>query len=183
MKTKTINLYTIKELSKEAQEKAHRNYTKDNDYPFLGEAMKEHLIDLLAENGIQELDKEKTRVFYSLGYSQGDGAMFEGVFEYGSALEKVGGQWKRYQVIVKQSGHYYHYNSKTLEITSGDDIANEADEAVYKEFDEDFYKPICKKLEKYGYDWIEEEDSIEHFVDECEQNGWTFREDGTMENE
>ena len=32
---KTIELYTFDELSPEAQEKAHKTYIADNDYPFL----------------------------------------------------------------------------------------------------------------------------------------------------
>lgn len=177
MKKKTINLYTIKELSKEAQEKAHRHYTSDNDYPFLEEAMKEYLFDLLTENSIrvEEVDRDNVRVFYSLACCQGDGAMFEGRF-----------WWKGWTIKVKHRGRYYHYNSKDIEmykISDDEELTELAPtEAEEKEFN-DLYVSIAKKLEKYGYDWIEQEDSMEHFVEECELNGWTFREDGTMENE
>lgn len=176
MKKKTITLYSFDELSEEAQKKAHKDWIENNDYTWLSDCMNERLHEILEENGIKDLNDtskpgtKPTPVLYSLSNSQGDGVMFEGKFE-----------WKKYQVIIKHSGRYYHSNSKTIEITYGDDIANEANEKVYKEF-ETIYQKICKNLEQYGYDWVEEEDSLERFQESCEVNEYTFTSDGKMEN-
>lgn len=174
MKTKTITLYNFNELTKEAQEKAHQDWIASNDYPFLSDCMNEWLHELLEENKTKDLNDtskpntKPTPVFYSLSYSQGDGVMFEGHFE-----------WKKYQVIIKHSGHYYHSNSKTIEITYGDD--NEATEKVYAEF-EKIYQSICEELETRGYNQVEYEDSLEVFEETCQANEYTFLSTGKMEN-
>lgn len=150
--TKVYNLYTINELSKEAQEKAHTEWTKGNDYPFMSDCMNEQLHELLEEKGITDTNDtskpgtKPTQVFYSLTYCQGDGAMFEGDFIY-----------KGYNVHVKHSGHYYHSNSKDITIT--DNEGNDIDGQVYEDFDA-LYKEICDELEEYGYKFMEYEDSI-----------------------
>jgi len=98
--------------------------------------------------------------------------MFEGTFT-----------WKKYTVHIKHSGHYYHSNSKSLEITYLDDNEDEqeADEETYTAFEE-LYKNICKELEDFGYKFIEDEDSEQSFIDACEANEYTFEIDGTMNN-
>jgi hypothetical protein len=66
-----------------------------------------------------------------------------------------------------------------MKIVEGQEI--EASEKDEEEF-EKIYQSICKKLEKVGYRLIEDETSEAHFIDVCNLNEWTFREDGTMEN-
>lgn len=163
MQTKTYNTYTFDELDEKAKEKARDWWKQGNDYPFLKEAMTEYAIDLLAENKIKSND---IKVFYSLSYSQGDGAMIE-----------LRGTWKSYDVVVKQSGHYYHYNSKTIDLESSK-TGKDASQKVYDEFD-DIYVDICQKLARYGYDYIEEEDSDERVDENILANEYTFLEDGT----
>lgn len=182
MKTKTINLYSYDELSKEAQEKAFKQWRENNDYIFLSDDMNERLHELLEENKIKDVNGEydtvnhvrpkgKAKVLYSLTYCQGDGAMFTGSFE-----------WNGYEIIIKQSGHYYHSYSKTIEMTPEGADYNIAEEAeAYKEF-EKIYQSICQQLEEYGYKIIDGEDSNERFVEECEANEWTFTSDGTLES-
>lgn len=175
MKTKTIILYTLDELSKEAQEKAHSKWVENNDYYFLSDYLNERLHELLGENGIKDTNDtsksgtKPTPVLYSLSCSQGDGCMFEGDFE-----------WKSYRVNIQHAGHYYHYNSKiiNIELIKTD---KEASEKIHADFDKIYIK-ICKELERYGYDFIEQEDSFENFREACEANEYTFLEDGTMEN-
>ena len=45
------------------------------------------------------------------------------------------------------------------------------------------YYEICREMEQIGYDEIEYQQSEEVFTEVCEANGYTFREDGTMEDE
>ncbi len=183
MKTisKEYVLYSYDELSEKAQEKALDNFRKDNEYIFLSDCLSQRLHELLEEYDIKDTnDTSKpgttpTQVMYSLSYCQGDGCMFEGVFE-----------WKKYTVYIKHNGRYYHSNSKFIEIhetdNQGFDIGEDYEPEVYKEFEE-LYQKICKELEKYGYDFIEYEDSEENFRESCEANEYTFLEDGTMMNE
>lgn len=84
--TREYQLYTFDELSQEAKDKARAKYNENNEYYFLGDNMAERLHELLEENKIKDLNDtskagtKPTPVFYSLSYSQGDGAMFEGNF-------------------------------------------------------------------------------------------------------
>lgn len=177
--TKEYNLYNYDELSKEAQKRALNDYTRGNDYVFLSDCMNERLHELLEENNIKDTnDTSKpgtrpTEVMYSLSYCQGDGCMFQGVF-----------QWKDYTVTIEHSGHYYHSNSKTIEISKNWDVDYD-NEYVGEEVENEFngiYQDICKQLEKFGYDFIEYENSEENFIEMCECNEWTFLSDGKMMN-
>lgn len=179
--TRTYKLYTFEELSQEAKDKAREDFNKDNDYPFLSDDMAERLHELLEENKIKDTNDtsmpgtKPTPVLYSLSYSQGDGAMFEGTFE-----------WQKYTIYIKQSGHYYHSNSKIMEIHETDnlgiDIGDDYEPKVYAKF-EAIYQKICKELEQYGYSQMEWQDSEEYFRDTCESNEYTFLENGTMFND
>ena len=178
MKTKTINLYSYSELSKEAQEKAHSKYIESNDYYFLSDCLNERLHELLQENNIKDLNDtskpntKPTQVQYSLSNCQGDGAMFAGIFE-----------WKNNTITIEQSGRYYHSNSKT--ITYNDFVGEEKEheeEKLAKEF-EKIYQSICKELETFGYNFIDQENSLESFIELCEANDYTFLANGIMENE
>jgi len=96
--------------------------------------------------------------------------MFEGIYE-----------WNGYTVTIKHGGRYYHSNSKTIDIT--DEEGNTVDtEEPYQAF-EAIYQKICKELEKYGYDFIEYEDSEENFRETCEANNFVFLSTGEMFNE
>ena len=177
MEIKSINVYTVNELTPEAQKKAHDKWIEGNDYVFLSDCMNERLHELLGENKIKDLNDtskpgtKPTQVQYCLSNCQGDGAMFAGDFE-----------WNGYSVHIKHSGRYTHSNSKTIEIVKDEnDLSMDADDNIYKEF-EVIYQAICKELEQYGYNWIKQEDSLESFIEACEANEYTFRINGVMEN-
>lgn len=186
-KTKLIKLYEYSELSEKAQSKALRNFRENgfDDYS-LQVDLDNELETLLAEHGIQAIRDLKGyetkwgKLYYSLSNCQGDGVMFEGVFSFPTETEKEGGQWKRYEVTVKHSGHYYHSNSKTIEVQ--EDATHTNSEAVEKEF-EAVYQKICDQLEKRGYEIIDDMQSEAYFIEQCNANEYTFREDGTMEND
>lgn len=163
MKEITLKLYTYEELSKGAQEHALAEHNKDNYDPYL----QSHLKNLVKE----ELDESKIKygtdsvnVLYSLGYSQGDGLMFEGTL-YDD---------KDRTITIKHSGHYYHSLSRTIDYP-------EASERDYANFEE-VYTDICNKIEQAGYAAIRYNESEEAFINMCESNEFTFEEDGTMRN-
>jgi hypothetical protein len=162
MKTIETKVYTFDELKPEAKEKAREWYKELDTYDFLEEYMQELLLDLLAQNKIK---CDSPKVMYSLSYCQGDGAMFEGVCE-----------WGKYTATIKQSGHYYHYNSKDIEIVKTD-TDEYAGDKIADAFEAEYVK-ICKELEKQGYNYIEAERSDENVDDNILANEYTFTESG-----
>ncbi len=165
--TKKIDLFNYNELSKEAKEKALSNFRNDNEYDMLTEFLEENLYDLLKNN---KITSDNAKVMYSLSYCQGDGAMFYGNFE-----------WKKYNITIKHFGRYYHSNSKTIDISTNDQFFDDASEGDYEKF-EKIYQKICHALEKYGYDFIDTENSEQNFIESCESNDWTFLLTGEMYN-
>jgi hypothetical protein len=157
-------VYEFDELSEEAKESAREWYRSGNDYYFLSEQMDEKLHELLKKNKIK---CDNPKINYSLSYCQGDGAMFEGTIK-----------WKSYTATIKQSGHYYHYNSKDISTLESIKTGKYASDEVEQEFEE-LYVKICKELANYGYECIEYENSDASVDETIRANGYTFTETGT----
>jgi len=164
MTNKTITLYSFDELSKEVQAKVLQNFRDNDECEYLPDDMQYKIEELLEENSITG----DARVFYSLSYCQGDGAMFEGNFE-----------WKGYNVNIKHAGRYYHYNSKDITIT--DDEGNDIDGQIYEKFN-DLYVSICEELARYGYDCIKSHNSDENLIDMIEVNNYLFTDKGVIDS-
>lgn len=168
MRAITRTLYTFDELSEKAQEKALEHHRDIQDFPFLGDDMFEYLQEMLAENKITyETDPD---VYYSLSYSQGDGAMFTGTFE-----------WNKYLITIEHSGLYYHENSADIDIRHGNNtpLSSHEHDKVFPKF-KDLYNALCIKLRDFGYSVIEEENSKEYISDFFNDNGYEFYEEGTV---
>lgn len=141
--TKTFNIYSFDELSKEIQEeviKREEEGIRENDIEtFLEEEMYNIAELLLAEtfNGKAILKD----VLYSLNYCQGDGAMIEFDLEiYNKTLN------------IRNFGRYCHEYSF--------EIINESEEHLTDEQYNNIYDKIIsinKKLKNYGYQFIEED--------------------------
>lgn len=176
MKEKTIKLYEYAELSPRAKERAYQNWQEYFDGYGLQVHLDNEIERLLEQHKIvpvstadKKYDSKYAKLYYSLAHCQGDGVMFEGTFT-----------WKGYTVNVRHSGHYYHSYSKAVEITNSN--GGESPEGFYNAF-EKVYQKICKELEREGYAYIGNAQSEEAFIEDCNAYEWTFREDGTMENE
>jgi hypothetical protein len=165
MKTKTINIYTFDELKKDVQEKVIEDFRDGEEYLFLREDLRWRLKDLLLENEI----KGDEDIYYSLNYSQGDGVMFFGHFE-----------WRGYTVTIQHTGRYYHENSKITYIENED--GEDAEEELYKEFDV-IYVNICRELKRYGYDLMETATSDENITEMIRVNDYYFTEEGELTKE
>lgn len=175
MKQKTITLYEYSELTPEAKKKAHKEWLEGSfDEYGLAVHLDNLISELLEQYNIKPCgNTQYAKIRYSLGYSQGDGVMFEGSF-----------QWGDFWLSIKHFGRYAHCYSKTLQI----DDARTAEglkvlnlEKAERDF-EKIYQTICNKLEKAGYAYIEDMESEGAFIEACNANEYTFREDGTMEN-
>jgi hypothetical protein len=165
MQTKTYNIYTFDELDEKAKEKAREWFRVGNDYPSLHEDLTEKANELLKDAKIKADD---IKVYYSLSYCQGDGAMIE-----------MSGTWGKFNFKVKQSGHYYHHNSKNIELwVETGELSLDADESDYNAFN-DLYVDICLKLAKYGYNHIDSENEDKNIEENIIANEYTFLADGT----
>lgn len=172
MKTITIDLYTYNELSPIAKEKALREWSV-GEPTFLTDDLREYIYEELNAQeysalGVATSKKPTIVPLYSLSHSQGDGLMFEADVE-----DKKGNVY-----TIKHYGHYYHERSASI---SG--VDKDGEDIDTKNFEENVYIPICKKVAQRGYDEIEYAQSEEAFIDACECNDYTFEVDGTMRND
>lgn len=159
------NVYNYDELDENIKEDLLR---KENEYQFetycdlfLEEDMSEKAIELL-----QKYFGDKAtfnRVYYSLSYCQGDGAMIEfDLYYYGKFVK------------VRQSGHYYHSRAFTI-----DDITTYSEYLTDKQ-EKQLYEKIVKmneELEKYGWELV---DTDNHNFDETSLEN--LREHKYLEN-
>ena len=175
METRQYKVYKFSELSEEAKEKAINKWYEGEDYPFLEIDLTESCKALLEENNIKYDDTLK--LYYSLGYCQGDGLCFIGDFVY------RGKQFK-----ISHSSRYYHEYSTDIEVYDNkldeweclDDKMNKEYKGIRGKFIEKYLK-ICRELEKEGYGIIEYRMDNEEFNELCEANGCMFTEDGTID--
>lgn len=128
------------------------------EYPCLTDDLVYRTEELLEENKIKIVKDFK--VYYSLNNSQGDGFQFNGVFK-----------WNKYDVYIKQYGHYYHSNA--VEISINDDNGDDVEINIYDEFKQ-IFKKICCEVEIVGYSIINDEDEYlilkYGFIDFCDLN-------------
>ena len=142
--TKTYNIYNFDELSEEIQEqlvKKEIEILTENycDY-YLKEDMEEEAKELIGKAfGDKAIYK---KIYYSLSYCQGDGAMIEFDLKYYNKNVK----------IRHNGGHYCHENSFGILEEYGEELT----ESQYKQLHEKIYN-INKQLTKYGYEFIEED--------------------------
>lgn len=164
MKTKTINLYEYSELDQKAKDKALQQWNEYNNDPF----MQSHMINLLKEK-LEErgmvYDVDSIDVRYSLSSCQGDGFMFIGTIT-----------WRDVDIAITHGDHHYsHMYTARFDY----DGLTEDEFGQFKAV----YEAICKEMERIGYDHIDYITSEESFIEACDANDYTFREDGTMEND
>ena len=166
MRIAEVEVYKFEELSEEVKNKVIEAFREKEDTPFLYDDLHESLVYDLKENKIHVRDTNDLKMYYSLGYSQGDGLCFVGRFK-----------WKNYYITIEHSSHYYHEYSTSIYITTN--YGNDAKEEVYEEFKELYYS-ICVKLKKYGYDYIEDATSDESIKENIKVNEYEFYKNGEI---
>ena len=205
--TTTRTLYKFSELSPEAQQHALEEQSQieseyfDPDFVFDDAATIADLFGLDLDTRYISLMNGSTRpeptIYYSGFSSQGDGACFEGRYEYKrGALKAVkyhAGQDQELHRIVKalqdvqrknfyqltarckHSGHYYHSGCMSVDVERSDDKEMTADaEETVKECLRDFADWIYKQLEN-EYDYRTGEESCREAI---EANDYEFTEKG-----
>ncbi|MDQ3042363.1 MAG: hypothetical protein M3R11_08325 [Acidobacteriota bacterium] len=163
-----------------------------DDAEFLTEDFKMQL----AERGFEE-----TKVYWSLGYCQGDGVAFYGRV-YPESLKEKDCKAKRliaaleaagdtlYIEITGEGGHYHHWNSMTVEI----EFENESEDeelparlkiarSVLRENLEEYLaekvKEMSRELEKSGYAEIEYQYDENTVRDELLEREHLYEKNGT----
>lgn len=151
--TKTFNIYNFDELSPVIQEsliqKEEENIRQADIEYYLEEEMS-NLAELLLEENFGEKAIFK-KVYYDLGYCQGDGAMIEFNLNYCGK-----------DVAIRHNYYCHYYYERSFEIIS--DNLTEKQENKLKEK----IIKINEQLTKYGYQYIEEdrtEQAIEQLKD------------------
>lgn len=139
------------------------------------------------------------KIYFSGFWSQGDGACFEGHYEYvkgatknvqqyapmdtelhaiAQALQNIQkANFYQLKASVKHRGHYYHENCTDIDIYRNDgcELSRDAEEIV-TECLKDFMRWIYSRLEK-EYEWLT---SDEYVTEMIESNDYEFDEDGNI---
>ena len=190
-------VYTFNELSESAKEKAREWFRSCDD--FESDYILEDANNCAAILGIDiSTRNQKPNIYFSGFSSQGDGACFEGEYNYkkGSAkairahapkdtdLHAIADGLQAVQrenfyslsANVRHTGHYYHAHSTTIGVERfGEDASSEIENTV-SELLCDFMDWIYARLE-CGYDYQNSDDTIDENI---RANEYEFDEDGSI---
>ena len=140
--TKTFNIYNYDELPEDTKELLLEKQKEICEEIYceccLLEDMEEKATDLLLKYFGEKA--KFNRVFYDLGYCQGDGAMIEFNLTYYNK-----------ELKIKHSGYYYHELCFTIE-----ELNDCLTDKQYKQLKEKIYK-MNVELKKFGYAQIEQD--------------------------
>ena len=181
MKEYVVRRYSFSELNEEAREKAIDD-------------MQRHLLEWLSERELTDYLEGKLEedlgslpdditIAYSLSYCQGDGVALYGRIYKREAPSFTWPEGSYYVDLVRNSwsNYYSHYNTFNVE------LSNEYDEPIDLSGSslEEQLRTLCKKLERLGYKYIENETSRESAISflkdqESEEEG-SFLDDGTRD--
>jgi len=191
MKIIETKVYNYDELSEKAKQKARDWFTTNLEFS------PKYIIDIYTKK-LEALGFYDITIHYSGFYSQGDGAMFQGnwnkeLFNLKESTELFLGEEVCYiklfadlvkietveNVEIHHFGHYYHYNSKSIQYNFSEKSSDSSiEDAFEKDFNEvyvDLCKDLYQALEKH-YEDETSECSVEANTRESE---YTFTENGT----
>ena len=186
MRTHTVQLYDINELSEQAQEKAIDKLRELDYFGVESHDLTDQFKERLEEYGLP------TDVEWSLGYSQGDGVAFYGDVDVPKLLKTIG-EYDKYAYLIRRyepsvtltrnswGYHYSHFNTMDVDGESREVAPREAEK--WKELTaliELRVRSVSKELEKMGYDEIEYRQEKEQIIEMAEANEMEFREDGRL---
>jgi hypothetical protein len=192
MRTIEMQAYKFSELSDTAKQKAINNcrewQTTHQWWEFVYDDAKEI-------GKIMGIDIK--RIYFSGFWSQGDGACFEGHYEYAKGAPKNVQQYAPmdaelhaiaqalqniqranfYQLRagVKHRGHYYHENCTDIDRNDYKEPTQDAEELI-TECLRDFMRWVYSKLQK-EYEWLTSDESVAEMI---EANEYEFDENGNI---
>lgn len=189
MRQKTIHLYSITELSEDAQEKA---IDKLRELDYFGVDARE-LEDSFKQT-LEEYGLPTDNIEFSLGHSQGDGVAFYGDIDVEKLLKNIG-EWDEWEVFVKRHGftatstrnswsnHYSHWNTMDVELTEEREFMGAYSESRAERLCELIklrVQSTSKELEARGYEMIEGNQEKDYIIEGAEVNDMEFRRDGRL---
>lgn len=181
MKEYVVRRYSFSELNEEAREKAIDDIQR-HLLEWLSERELTDYLEGKLEEDLGSLPEDIT-IAYSLSYCQGDGVALYGRIYKREAPSFTWPEGSYYVDLVRNSwsNHYSHYNTFNVE------LSNENDEPIDLSGShiEEQLRTLCKKLERLGYKYIENETSRESAISflkdqESEEEG-SFLDDGTRD--
>ena len=190
--TKTVKVYQFDELSDEAKEKA-REWWRENGFDYeWWDGVEYDFQEIAKIIGITDV-----KIYFSGFWSQGDGACFEGsynyekdsvrkLFEYVPLDKELHRITKELQNIqrkafyqltasIKHSGHYYHENCTDITVSksNGDYPAPEVNDAI-EDLLRDLMRWLYKQLET-EFDYLNSDEQVD---DTIRANEYEFTKDG-----
>lgn len=206
MRTATVNLYSVKELTGKAKDRAIEAGRTFANETFDSDGMTEELQD----HAIEKHGVKTDTCYWSISFCQGDGVAFYGNLDLDELAKKHGdvkailAKAKKIDVTLSvkidgKNSRYHHWNSMTVEVENdygfryndkkytdkrltelenkSDALANELQEAV---------ATILKDASRDTYRWGEEvilaNSEDENVIDLLEGNEWEFDENGRVFN-
>ena len=144
------------------------------------------LFEIITGNCVGEIDCEQLtkdiglKIEWRLSHCQGDGVAIYGTLNSDDAPSLNWGDATTAILARNHWGnHYTHGNCIDISLIRFDDDGNEmsiVDDGTFA----DQIKDICRKLERYGYQEIDNLTSEQYAVDHCRLNcGRKFNDDGT----
>ena len=183
MKTITLGVYTLEELTPDAKARALDTLRKDwsGTLPD-GEVLNDTIKYAVAKHFA---DIEPYRVYYSLNYAQGDGVSFdldatEWAHEW---LTSQGYTDFEAEASVRQASHqYYHYNTMNCEtrVCIGDEDRDDLADQMHEDL-LNAVRDASREAERAGYAEIDHAQSDEYVTELIEANDLRFFVDGTRQ--
>lgn len=181
MQEYTVRRYSFSELNEEARAKAIAD-TRNRLLNWLGEEEITDYLEGKLEEDLGSLPEEIT-IAYSLSYCQGDGVALYGRIYRKEAKDLSWPEGSLYVDLERNSwsNHYSHYNSFNVVVRDeNDELVDLSGSPI-----EDQLRDLCKKLEKLGYRYIENEtnelSAIQFLTDEEREEEDSFLDDGTRD--
>lgn len=200
----TVKAYVFDELSDEAKENA-REWWRDGglDYPWWDDAIYD-AVEIGKILGIEISNRRGSEhepaIYFSVFYSQGDGACFEGYYHYAdmahkkirayapqdTCLHEIADNllalqkrvWYSANASIRQEGRYYHAYSMNINVDMHEDISsqifNEVEEGII-ECMRNFANWIYYRLQK-EYEWLNSDEQVDDAI-MC--NEYLFTKDGS----
>jgi len=183
-----VKVFRFEELEKRVQEKVIEKWYEEENFPFLGDDLRESLSS--NEKNIFEND---FKIWYSLSYCQGDGLNIEGSIDIKKILDLLPAELKEkftgkiYSLNTKSNNSRYSFHSKSDIHYELDNLDVDDYDLLCEEFENEvlpviwnIYDDLCRELQKDGYSIIEYRMSTEEFTDMCSANEYEFYIDGKM---
>ena len=174
MREEKIKIYSFKELSKEAQQRAIDDWRNNNDMPELNDLLAEEAKMLLDQTTLNEKiplrNFDNIDVSCSLGFLQSDFL----TLTYIGEIEREDGSFFSFKVEGYGLQHQFR-----PDITIYSDEDGEEEEKM-EEVIREHHEKLCHKVMEMGHNYILEENEDDNIAENITLNDYEFTEDGKL---